>query len=56
MTHRVHVWFIYLHMVDFLVNVGKYTSAMDPVGDGGGFWRSSEKNTLHFTWESGPGP
>ena len=25
-THRIHVWHIYLHLVDlFIVNVGKYT-------------------------------
>ena len=24
-THRIHVWYIYLHSVDFLVNGGKYT-------------------------------
>ena len=51
MTHRVHVWYIYLHMVIWLifwVNVGKYTSTMDPVGDGGGFWRSSKKQESCF--------
>ncbi len=25
MTHTIHVWYIYLHLVDFMVNVGKYT-------------------------------
>ena len=29
---RIHVWYIYLHLVDFMVNVGKYTSPMDPLG------------------------
>ena len=24
-SHRIHVWYIYLHLVDFTVNVGKYT-------------------------------
>ena len=24
-THRIHVWYIYLHLIDFMVNVGKYT-------------------------------
>ena len=24
-THRIHVWYICLHLVDFMVNVGKYT-------------------------------
>ena len=48
MTNRVHVRYIYLHMVDFFVNVGKYTSAMDPVGDGGGFWRCSKKQESCF--------
>ena len=28
-THRIHVWNIYLHLVD-LYGVGKYTSPMDP--------------------------
>ena len=32
-THRVHVWHIYLHLVDFYgINVGKHTSPMDPMG------------------------
>ena len=31
-THRIHVWYIYLHLVDFMVNVGKYTSPMDAMG------------------------
>ena len=27
----VHVWYIYLHLVDFYgINVGKYTSPMEP--------------------------
>ena len=26
LTHTIHVWYIYLHLVDFLMaNVGKYT-------------------------------
>ena len=32
-THRIHVWYIYLHVHEwliFMVNVGKYTSPMDP--------------------------
>ena len=24
-THRIRVWYIYLHLVNFMVNVGKYT-------------------------------
>ena len=24
-TRTIHVWHIYLHLVDFMVNVGKYT-------------------------------
>ena len=36
-THRIHVWYIYLHeWLIFMVNEGKYTSPMDmgyiPVG------------------------
>ena len=31
-THSIHVWYIYLHLVDFYgINVGKYTSPMDPM-------------------------
>ncbi len=34
MTHTIHVWYIYLHLVDFLmVYLGKYTSTMDALGD-----------------------
>ena len=30
---RIHVWYIYLHLVDFYgFHVGKYTSPMDPMG------------------------
>ena len=29
---RIHVWYIYLHLVDFMVNVGKYIPYMDPQG------------------------
>ncbi len=29
-SHRIHVWHIYLHLVDFYgINVGKYASPMD---------------------------
>ena len=31
-SHRIHVWYIYLQLVEFMVNVGKYTSPMDPMG------------------------
>ena len=32
-THRIHVWYICLHLVDFYGKlVGKYISPMDPVG------------------------
>ena len=32
-SHRIHVWHIYLHLVDFYGKlVGKYTSHMDPMG------------------------
>ena len=24
LSHSIHVWYIYLHLVDFMVNVGKY--------------------------------
>ena len=35
-THRIHVWHIYLYLVDFDgINVGKFTiHYMDPMGDG----------------------
>ena len=37
-THRIHVWYIHLHFVDFYeINVGKYTSPMDPMGNGMSF-------------------
>ena len=33
-THRIHVWYIYLHLVDFYGKLaGKYTSPMDPSWD-----------------------
>ena len=32
-TLRIHVWYIYLYLVDFYgFHVGKYTSPMDPLG------------------------
>ena len=32
-THRIHVWYIYLHeWLILMVNVGEYTSPMDPMG------------------------
>ena len=32
-THSIHVWYIYLHLVDFYGKlVGKYTSRVDPMG------------------------
>ena len=34
-SHRIHVWdwYICLHeWLEFMVNVGKYTSPMDPMG------------------------
>ena len=32
-SHRIHVWYIYLHLVDsYGFHVGKYTSPMDPMG------------------------
>ena len=32
-SHRIHVWYISLHLVDFYgFHVGKYTSPMDPMG------------------------
>ena len=32
-SHRIHVWYIYLqNWVIYGVNVGKYSSTMDPVG------------------------
>ena len=32
-TLRIHVWYIYLHLLDFYgFHVGKYTSPMDPLG------------------------
>ncbi len=39
----IHVWYIYLDLVDFfMVNVGKYTSPMDPMGmPKKGTWASS---------------
>ena len=34
-SHTIHVWYIYLHLVDFYgFHVGKYTSPMDAMG----FW------------------
>ena len=31
--HRIHVWYICVHLVEiFMVNVGKYTNPMDPMG------------------------
>ncbi len=29
-THRIHVWYIHLHLVDYGKLVGKYSSPMDP--------------------------
>ena len=36
--HRIHVWYIYLHLVIFMVNVGKYTihGSYGVLGFGGG--------------------
>ena len=32
-THRIHVWYIYLHLtLKSTIHVGKYTSPMDPMG------------------------
>ena len=32
-SHRIHVWYIYLHLADFYgIHVGKYTSPVDPKG------------------------
>ena len=31
-SHRIHVWYIYYIYLILLVNVGKYTSRMDPMG------------------------
>ena len=32
-THMLHVWYIYIqNLVIFRVNVGKYSSTMDPMG------------------------
>jgi len=37
-AHTIHVWYIYLHLVDvyrkywLLVNIGRYTSPMHPMG------------------------
>ena len=43
-THSIHVWYIYLHLVDFLmVNVGKYTSPMDPIGQASKETRSTDE-------------
>ena len=34
LTQRIHVWNIYLHLVDFYgFHEGKYTSSMDPMGN-----------------------
>ena len=33
-SHRIHVWYIYAPIWLIMVNVGKYTSPMDPMG----FW------------------
>ena len=34
-SHTIHVWYFYLHLVDFYgVHVGNYTSPMDAMG----FW------------------
>ena len=33
MSHRIHVWSIYLHLpYKSTIHVGKYTSLMDPMG------------------------
>ena len=31
-SHRIHVWYIYLHLVDFTLNVGIYIPYMDGMG------------------------
>ena len=34
-THTIHVWYLYVHLVDlFMLNLGKYTSPMDGMGAG----------------------
>ena len=34
MTHKIHGWYIYPHLVDFHgFHVGKYTSPMDGMGE-----------------------
>ena len=35
-SHRIHVWYIYLHLPSKKdqLNVGKYSSPMDPMGFG----------------------
>ena len=39
-SHRIHVWYIYLHLVDFYaIHVGKYTSPMDPLGISRSSWQ-----------------
>ena len=34
LTHSIHAWYIYLHLpLKNQLNVGKYTSPMDPMGN-----------------------
>ena len=62
-NHRSHVWYIYLHLVDFFgkfLNVGKYTSPIDPMGNkgkwlrlrafGGNAFLSKTAKTLASPW------
>ena len=50
-THRIHVWiFTYTWCFFMLVNVGKYTSPMDPMGYGSGslsLWKNERFRVAH---------
>ena len=55
--HTIHVWYIYLHLVDFyILNVGKYTSPMDAMGTQHVSWKSNMyvymfPNNMNTFWE-----
>ncbi len=41
LSHRIHVWYVYLHLVDIYGNVAKYT--INPTGMNKFLWTSEEK-------------
>ena len=44
-THRIHVWYIYLHLADF-DDVGKYASPMDGIRGVAIFWPTMHLNCI----------